>query len=75
MINHDLKVMRALTSYVMVMRNGVVVEEGPTAEIFEHPATDYTKALIAAALDHRTLTRPRGLTADLLMALICHPRR
>ena len=36
-ISHDLKVMRALASYVMVMRNGVVVEEGPAAEIFEHP--------------------------------------
>jgi microcin C transport system ATP-binding protein len=54
-ISHDLKVMRALASYVMVMRNGVVVEEGPTAEIFERPQTDYTKALIAAALDHRAL--------------------
>jgi microcin C transport system ATP-binding protein len=55
-ISHDLKVMRALASYVMVMRNGVVVEEGPTSEIFERPKTDYTKALIAAALDHRTLS-------------------
>jgi microcin C transport system ATP-binding protein len=55
-ISHDLKVMRALASYVMVMRNGIVVEEGPTAEIFERPRTDYTKALIAAALDHRTLS-------------------
>ncbi len=54
-ISHDLKVMRALASYVMVMKNGVVVEEGPTAEIFERPRTDYTKALLAAALDHRTL--------------------
>ncbi len=54
-ISHDLKVMRALASYVIVMKNGVVVEEGPTAEIFERPRTDYTKALIAAALDHRTL--------------------
>ncbi len=54
-ISHDLKVMRALASYVIVMRNGVVVEEGPTAQIFESPQTDYTKALIAAALDHRTL--------------------
>jgi microcin C transport system ATP-binding protein len=55
-ISHDLKVMRALASYVMVMRNGIVVEEGPTADIFERPRTDYTKALIAAALDHRTLS-------------------
>jgi microcin C transport system ATP-binding protein len=54
-ISHDLKVMRALASYVMVMRNGVVVEEGPTSEIFERPQTDYTKALIAAALDHRAI--------------------
>ncbi len=54
-ISHDLKVMRALASYVIVMRNGVVVEEGLTAEIFENPQTDYTKALIAAALDHRAL--------------------
>jgi microcin C transport system ATP-binding protein len=54
-ISHDLKVMRALASYVIVMRNGVVVEEGLTAEIFGNPQTDYTKALIAAALDHRTL--------------------
>lgn len=54
-ISHDLKVMRALASYVIVMRNGIVVEEGTTAEIFDHPRTDYTKALIAAALDHRTL--------------------
>ncbi len=36
-ISHDLKVMRALASYVIVMRNGVVVEEGPTAEIFGNP--------------------------------------
>jgi microcin C transport system ATP-binding protein len=54
-ISHDLKVMRALASYVIVMRNGIAVEEGPTAAIFENPQTDYTKALIAAALDHRTL--------------------
>jgi microcin C transport system ATP-binding protein len=54
-ISHDLKVMRALASYVIVMKNGVVVEEGATADIFCNPRTDYTKALIAAALDHRTL--------------------
>ncbi|MFZ1110416.1 MAG: ABC transporter ATP-binding protein [Rhodomicrobium sp.] len=54
-ISHDLKVMRSLASYVIVMRNGVVVEEGATADIFCNPRTDYTKALIAAALDHRSL--------------------
>ena len=50
-ISHDLKVVRALSSYVIVMRNGKVVEEGPSEDIFRAPKTDYTKALLAAALD------------------------
>jgi microcin C transport system ATP-binding protein len=50
-ISHDLKVVRALSSYVIVMRNGKVVEEGPSEEIFRSPKTDYTKALLAAAFD------------------------
>ena len=52
-ISHDLKVVRALCNNVIVLRNGKVVEEGPAREIFEHPKDDYTKALLAAALDHR----------------------
>ena len=52
-ISHDLKVVRALCNYVLVMRSGHVVEEGPAAEIFDTPKTDYTKALLAAAFDLR----------------------
>jgi microcin C transport system ATP-binding protein len=48
-ISHDLKVVRALCTYVIVMRNGKVVEEGPSIEIFERPKQDYTRALLAAA--------------------------
>jgi microcin C transport system ATP-binding protein len=48
-ISHDLKVVRALASSVIVMKDGVVVEEGEAAEIFARPKTDYTKALFAAA--------------------------
>ncbi len=50
-ISHDLKVVRALANEVIVMRNGVAVERGPSAEIFNAPKTDYTKALMAAALN------------------------
>jgi microcin C transport system ATP-binding protein len=48
-ISHDLKVVSALASRVMVMRHGKVVEEGPAADVFANPRNDYTRALFAAA--------------------------
>ncbi len=54
-ISHDLKVVRALCNYVIVMRNGKVVEEGPARDIFDSPKEDYTRALLAAALDHKVI--------------------
>jgi len=50
-ISHDLKVVRAMSDEILVMREGRVVEQGPTARIFEQPAHPYTKALMAAAFD------------------------
>jgi microcin C transport system ATP-binding protein len=54
-ISHDLRVVRALADEVMVMKDGVVVEAGPAEKLFEAPATDYTRALMAAAFDLRVL--------------------
>jgi microcin C transport system ATP-binding protein len=48
-ISHDLKVVRALANYVLVMQNGQVVEEGPAETIFAAPRTDYTRTLFKAA--------------------------
>jgi microcin C transport system ATP-binding protein len=50
-ISHDLKVIRSMANYVVVMRNGKVVEQGKPEQIFEDPREDYTKALIAAAFE------------------------
>ena len=50
-ISHDLKVVRALANYVIVMRHGKVVEQGTARQVFARPKTDYTKALMAAAFD------------------------
>lgn len=50
-ISHDLKVVRALSNHVIVMKDGVIVESGTSDQIFEAPETDYTRALIAAAFD------------------------
>ena len=52
-ISHDLRVVRALANEVIVMRNGKVVEHGTSADIFNAPKEDYTKALLAAALSHK----------------------
>lgn len=50
-ISHDLKVVRAMSHKVMVMQEGVVVEQGARDSIFDAPKTPYTKALMAAAFE------------------------
>jgi microcin C transport system ATP-binding protein len=53
-ISHDLKVVAALASRLVVMRHGKVVEEGAAAELFAAPKTEYTRALFAAAFNLET---------------------
>jgi microcin C transport system ATP-binding protein len=50
-ISHDLRVVRAMASDLIVMRGGKVVEEGSADDIFTAPQTEYTRALIAAAFN------------------------
>jgi microcin C transport system ATP-binding protein len=58
-ISHDLRVVAALASRLMVMRHGLVVEAGDAAELFRNPKTDYTRALFAAAF--KLETAPEGV--------------
>ena len=50
-ISHDLSVVRAIADYIIVMKQGKIVEQGPTEEIFDHPRDVYTQTLMAAAID------------------------
>ncbi|WP_237476719.1 ABC transporter ATP-binding protein [Lichenibacterium dinghuense] len=50
-ISHDLKVVRALATDLVVMKAGRVVEAGAAADVFASPKSDYTRALFAAAFD------------------------
>ena len=59
-ISHDLKVVAALASKLIVMRGGKVVEEGPSAEIFARPQSPYTRALFSAAFNLETVPNGNG---------------
>lgn len=48
-ISHDLAVIRAMAHRVIVMKDGKVVESGPTAEVLSSPREAYTQRLLAAA--------------------------
>ncbi len=64
-ISHDLRVIRALANDLLVMKDGRIVEAGPAAEIFASPQSEYTRALLAAAL-------PSGYRAA--AAVLEHPQ-
>jgi ABC-type microcin C transport system duplicated ATPase subunit YejF len=49
-ISHDLKVIRSMSDYIFVMKDGKIVESGLSNEVFEYPKEKYTKKLLSAAL-------------------------
>jgi microcin C transport system ATP-binding protein len=52
-ISHDLKVVRAMSHRIIVMRYGKIVEEGMVDELFDHPKDPYTQELLKAAFSLR----------------------
>ncbi|MER8611267.1 ABC transporter ATP-binding protein [Mesorhizobium sp. M1216] len=50
-ISHDLAVVRAMADYIIVMKQGKIVEEGPSEATFSNPQATYTQTLMAAAID------------------------
>jgi peptide/nickel transport system ATP-binding protein len=64
LISHDLAVVSRLADRVAVMRNGLLVEQGPVAEVLEHPTHPYTRTLLQAVPSaHRKGTRLSGTPA------------
>jgi microcin C transport system ATP-binding protein len=61
-ISHDLRVVAALASRLLVMRDGKVVEEGAALDLFKAPKSAYTRALLAAAF--KMETAPEGVVAE-----------
>ncbi|MCY0150163.1 ATP-binding cassette domain-containing protein [Hoeflea sp. G2-23] len=51
-ISHDLRVVHYLSSRVLVMYLGEIVEQGPTKVVFDNPEDAYTRSLLAAIPDH-----------------------
>src|ERR1700689_4605636 len=61
-ISPDLRVVAALASRLLVMRQGKVVEADTAADLFKNPKTDYTRALFAAAFNLESA--PSGTVAQ-----------
>ena len=64
-ISHDLNLVRRFADRIYVMHHGVVVEQGPVAQVFEAPAHAYTRMLLAAEPSGRKTPPPEGAPVEL----------
>nr|WP_243730684.1 ABC transporter ATP-binding protein [Rubellimicrobium sp. CFH 75288] len=71
LITHDMGVVAEMADRVLVMKDGRTVEEGPVATVFEAPAADYTRALLAAVprMGARPPAPPRPVAGPPVLAL------
>lgn len=60
-ISHDIQTVRHVSDDIAVMRQGRIVEFGPSAQVLDRPSQDYTRTLLEAApsLLHAPMTKPR----------------
>ena len=52
LITHDVDVIRAMAHQVLVMKDGMVLESGPTTQVLDQPKHPYTAALAQAAVEN-----------------------
>ena len=49
-ISHDIRVIRSVSDYIIVLKKGEIIEEGSADEIFNTPKNNYTKELLSASI-------------------------
>jgi len=58
-VSHNMAVVRQISDRIAVMNDGLIVEQGQTAQVFEHPQHAYTRLLLASV--PRLVAEPVGV--------------
>ena len=49
-ISHNMKIIRAMSDYILVLKDGKIIEEGDSEDIFNYPKNNYTQKLIQSII-------------------------